>query len=487
VSSACADAGNYGECLSKAKGGERCIWELIWKYGTAFVEACVECGLYRECEEYETKEFCELDPCKPEDGRGDKKCYWIERNEQCLELTADDWRCERFYDPEDPDPQKCIGENCLPKYRRTGLLGREEYVACVSCFEHDVKCSEYKKDFICEADPCKPPSRPGRKCKWVKRKGLFGADWLVKDVCEDVSCFTMRSKRWRDEDEDCIPDRYDNCPAEYNPEQEDSDYDCVGDVCDDDADNDGLKNEEEDLNGNRKWDKGDEPTDWRKCDTDGDGIPDGIELSFREIYDAFYKIGGFMAIFYFAYLGVRFVMADDPRERAGIKSGFLHILIGLIILMMSEDLVGYLLAGAVSNSCGIDSTRSCEQGSTTKILSPENQLNPEEFASLDMEAFGTLEFGHVGRRFYLEDAPVLFVAQTRTGAKVKSYKWIDEAICVGEGTGTKEIGSTSHFIKNDLCVGVHNITLEVNYEGNKLMPWKNNIEKDSVIIGISKR
>lgn len=57
-------------------------------------------------------------------------------------------------------------------------------------------------------------------------------------VCyDDIRVFEIRPI---DSDEDGIPDARDNCPADFNPDQTDTDGDGAGDVCDADDDNDGL-------------------------------------------------------------------------------------------------------------------------------------------------------------------------------------------------------------------------------------------------------
>lgn len=45
-----------------------------------------------------------------------------------------------------------------------------------------------------------------------------------------------------DQDKDGILDNADNCYLTYNPRQSDNDRDTIGNVCDDDVDNDGIKN-----------------------------------------------------------------------------------------------------------------------------------------------------------------------------------------------------------------------------------------------------
>ncbi|MGI9331175.1 MAG: hypothetical protein ACR2QB_10725 [Gammaproteobacteria bacterium] len=83
-----------------------------------------------------------------------------------------------------------------------------------------------------------------------------------------------------DEDGDGVADGSDNCVSDPNPLQENYDGDALGDVCDDDDDNDGLTDvEEEDFDGAPGYNPGTD-TDPFNADTDGDGISDYDELNY---------------------------------------------------------------------------------------------------------------------------------------------------------------------------------------------------------------
>ncbi len=71
-----------------------------------------------------------------------------------------------------------------------------------------------------------------------------------------------------DEDGDTVPNGSDNCPLFPNTDQLDTDGDGLGNLCDNDDDNDGLSDLSEFLAG----------TDPLNPDTDGDGLLDGEEV-----------------------------------------------------------------------------------------------------------------------------------------------------------------------------------------------------------------
>jgi hypothetical protein len=72
-----------------------------------------------------------------------------------------------------------------------------------------------------------------------------------------------------DLDGDGISDATDNCPGDSNADQADLDGDNIGNVCDSDADGDGLTTEQETTYS----------TDPLNPDTDGDGSNDGDEVA----------------------------------------------------------------------------------------------------------------------------------------------------------------------------------------------------------------
>ena len=67
-------------------------------------------------------------------------------------------------------------------------------------------------------------------------------DWVHISYHDDTNGDLKYAKQCFGMDSDCdgVLDDEDNCPNDYNPNQEDNDQDNVGDVCDPDDDNDGL-------------------------------------------------------------------------------------------------------------------------------------------------------------------------------------------------------------------------------------------------------
>lgn len=91
----------------------------------------------------------------------------------------------------------------------------------------------------------------------------------IGDVCDD------------DLDNDFVVDTIDNCPSVANTDQADNDLDTLGDACDDDDDNDGIADTEDNCPLNANTDQadrdGDDIGDVCDPDADGDDVADNVD------------------------------------------------------------------------------------------------------------------------------------------------------------------------------------------------------------------
>lgn len=125
----------------------------------------------------------------------------------------------------------------------------------------------------------------------------------------------------------------------------DCDQDGTPNKDDDDCDGDGLYDDEE-VDSNSDGDFNDPgESDPGKCDTDGDGIPDGLDKAYGEITEILTKVGAALGVLMIAVEGVRWIFSDSPKGRDDARKGVTYVIIGLILLISAEKLVEYLLGG----------------------------------------------------------------------------------------------------------------------------------------------
>lgn len=224
-----------------------------------------------------------------------------------------------------------------------GCWGCNEYDCTFTCNKTEVSYLILVIKGQCKWDTSLGSKRPLCSCPnyWW---GIPGYDASKPDTDadkvsdKDDNCPFISNDNQEDKDGDGVGDVCDNCPLISNSDQKDCDHDNVGNACDEDEDGDGLKwddpNEQDDLNCDMEGSKDTDPPN---------NLPDGIDITFRDVSDALTKVMGAFGILMIAVQGVTFVTSQSPQERSSAKQGIVFVIIGLALLMVAGNFVGYMM------------------------------------------------------------------------------------------------------------------------------------------------
>lgn len=153
-----------------------------------------------------------------------------------------------------------------------------------------MQCFDDDEDTVCNVeDNCPAISNPLQEDLDFDDEGdACDADIDGDTYANGIDAFPNDPSEWFDTDGDNTGDNTDNCINKINVDQSDIDSDTLGDVCDDDMDNDGVPNIVELRFGGNQTDANDAATSLTnfalyaenaEADDDFDGFSNTIELA----------------------------------------------------------------------------------------------------------------------------------------------------------------------------------------------------------------